>query len=411
MKHLVIIFLFSLLLLMGCGSPYPSARLQPVVARPVVPEIKMQQRYYSRNDSLYLLLRFEDVRQVMDPRQAVKLINARVRAGASERDALLQTDSVDVAHSGRADGEGLVVRLAVPAQLVQAPNVLHLQLWVALAAGERMGTRFKLPLQANMLEKHFLLTRAATGMPLFQDYAATTTPLLLQSFGDTLNKVEIQRFDADFTPALPPMSVRQEAVPRALTALEKLSVATGDTFRMMTPGLYLFAPASKYERGVLVQPGDFPQITMAKELLPPLIYLTTSAERQALEREADTKAAVDRFWLKVGGDKNTARDLIRTYYSRVEMANKLYTSHKAGWATDRGMIYIIYGQPSDISHTGNTETWIYRQSETSPYVKFVFTKKENTFTANHYELVRRPEYEESWYSTVAKWRAGITDNM
>lgn len=120
----------------------------------------------------------------------------------------------------------------------------------------------------------------------------------------------------------------------------------------------------------------------------------------------DTKAAIDRFWLQLAGSKAAARDLIRIFYRRVELANRLYSSHKAGWATDRGMVYIVFGQPSSVNEVGNTITWIYRDSEVAPYIRFVFNKKENNFTENHYELARRREYAESWYSTVAKWRAG-----
>jgi hypothetical protein len=64
-----------------------------------------------------------------------------------------------------------------------------------------------------------------------------------------------------------------------------------------------------------------------------------------------------------------------------------------------------------VSRVGNTEAWIYRESASTPYIKFVFNKKENNFTNNYYELIRRREYEENWYSTVSKWRAGITENM
>ncbi|MBF9252279.1 GWxTD domain-containing protein [Pontibacter sp. 172403-2] len=378
------------------------------MAKPVIPEIILQQRFYGSGDSLYLLLRFEDVRQVLDVPQTAKYMIYSIRAGASERDALLQSDSVNVTVAGRKDAQGLVLQLALPRQLVQEPNVLHLRLWQDLENNERMGARFKVPLQASMPEKDFLLVQATNGQPVFQDYTTTSTPLLLRSYSAAPGTLMLQRFEADFTPALPPMSARQEAVPRTISVLEETSIVPGDTFSLKEPGLYLLAPDSRFPRGLLVQPNAYPKVTMAKELLPPLIYLTTSAEREAMMQAADTKEAVDRFWLKIAGNENEARRLIRTYYSRVETANRLYTSHKAGWATDRGMIYIIYGPPSDISHTAGSETWIYRQSETSPYVKFVFTKKENTFTTNHYELIRRPEYEESWYSTVAKWRAGIT---
>jgi len=411
MKHFTLLLFSVLLLIIGCGRPSPrslSGLQQPVMAKPVVPEVILQQRFYTQGDSLHLLLRFEDVRQVLDVQQTARILQYSVHAGASERDALLQTDSVNVAAHGRKDAQGLVLQLVLPKQLVQEPNVLHLRLWQELGSAERMGAKYKLPLQASMLEKEFLLVQAANGQPLFQDYITTATPLLLRNYGAAPDNLTMQRFEADFTPALPPMSARQETVPRTISVLEKINIAPEDSFKLPAPGLYLLAPDSRFSRGVLAQPNAYPQVTMTKELLAPLIYLTTSSEREAMMREANTKAAIDRFWLKIAGNENEARRLIRTYYSRVETANKLYTSHKAGWATDRGMIYIIYGRPSDISHTGNTETWIYRQSETSPYVKFVFTKKENTFTTNHYELIRRPEYEESWYSTVAKWRAGIT---
>ncbi len=378
------------------------------MARPPRPEVTMLHRFYARGDSLYLFLRFEDVRQVLAVSQTAKSLYYSVRAGATERDAVLATDSVNIAKAGQVEGQGVLVPLTLPLRLVQEPNVLHLQLWQHLSAGERLQTKYRLPLQAAMGEKHFIVMQSASNRPLLQDYTTTTTPLLLQKYGPEAGLLEMQRFEADFTPALPPMSARQEVVPRTISVAETKTVVPGDTFYLQTPGLYLLAPGSKFAAGILAQPNAFPLVTMASELLPPLIYLTTTAEREALLRETDPKAAVDRFWLKLAGDKSKARELIRTYYGRVETANKLYTSHKAGWATDRGMIYIIYGIPSDVSHVGNTESWIYRDSETSPYVKFVFTKKENNFTGNHYELIRRPEYEESWYSTVAKWRAGIT---
>lgn len=411
-KHLKLFLIAALLLPVGCGGPGPRAlgglRQPEVASRPVKPEVVLQQRYYGKEDSLHLWLRFEDVRQVLHVPQAAQVMHYSVRNGASERDTALQTDSVKVSTGSLHDGQGLVLPLALPRQLVQEPNVLHLQLWLDAGTASRMGVRYKLPLQASMADKHFLLVQGSNRQPLFQDYTTTSAIFSVQSFADTLSTLEMQRFEADFTPALPPISVKQEAAPRTISVQEKINLAPADSFKLPVPGLYLLAPGSRYSRGILVQPNAFPQVTMAKELLPPLIYLTTSAEREAMMREADTKAAVDRFWLKITGDQNAARQLIRTFYGRVELANKLYTSHKAGWATDRGMIYIIYGQPSDISRTAQTETWIYRQSETSPYVKFVFTKKENNFTTNHYELIRRPEYEESWYSTVAKWRAGIT---
>ncbi|TPE45020.1 GWxTD domain-containing protein [Pontibacter mangrovi] len=260
-----------------------------------------------------------------------------------------------------------------------------------------------------MLQKNYLLVRAATGKPLFENYITTSDKLLVRDYNPNDTVLQADRFNLDFMPAAPPMSMRKPPVPRTLAAAQTYTFPVFDTLSLDQEGVYLFNPEAATSKGVVVLPGKYPYVTQAKELIPPLIYLTTSEEREAMQKASDPKAAVDDFWLEVGGTQSVARNLIRTYYGRVEMANKLFTAHKAGWATDRGMIYIIYGQPSSISQVGPNITWIYRESDTAPYIKFVFTKKENNFTENYYELIRRREYEESWYSSVAKWRAGKTN--
>ncbi|WP_439881463.1 GWxTD domain-containing protein [Pontibacter sp. MBLB2868] len=407
--HTPLAALLMLLLVSACGSPGVS-RLQPVVVRAVAPEISMKYNFYENNDSLHFLIKFEDEQGVMDVLQSATAMEYFVRPGLDERTQVLAGDSLIKPHRKLSDVEGqLQMSFSIPAQFVREPNVLHLRLWHALVGQERMAVRFTIPLEPGMLEKQYLLVKANTGHPLFNEYVNTSEKLVVQQHSDSTKQLEVQYFKTEFSPALPPMSERQEAQPRTLTADSTFYFAAGDTALFQKEGLYLFNPASDFSRGVLVQKWAFPQVTMAQELLQPLIYVTTSSEREKLFNARNAKEAVDDFWLKVGGSKAAARDLIRTYYGRVETANKLFTSHKPGWTTDRGMIYIIYGRPSNVSNVGKTITWIYRESETSPYVKFVFNKKENNFTENHYELVRLREYEDSWYSTVAKWRAGITE--
>ncbi|MBW7465590.1 GWxTD domain-containing protein [Pontibacter aydingkolensis] len=273
-----------------------------------------------------------------------------------------------------------------------------------------MAVRFRIPLKAQMLDKSYLLVKTSNDKPIFEEYINTSEKVFARQYGSSSLPITVYTYKTEVLPALPPMSLRQEP-DLVMNVVDTLSYAYRDTMSFDKEGLYVFEPSSAFAKSILVQKWAYPQISMAQELLQPLTYITTSAEREALFRAPDTKEAVDNFWLKVGGDRATARELIRAYYSRVERANKLFTCHKPGWASDRGMIYIIFGRPSTVSQTGNTETWIYREAEASPYIKFVFNKKGDNFTENHYELVRRREYEESWYSTVAKWRAGITDNM
>ncbi|MCX2738631.1 GWxTD domain-containing protein [Pontibacter anaerobius] len=407
------LYLLLLCVVYGCGgqADYRSySTPAPAQVKREMPEVVMQHAYYASNDSLHLLLKFEDVRQVLDILQAASSYEYAVRNGLSGRDAAVLQDSIDLPNRKITDIEGeLHVQLSLPGNVVQEPNVLHLRVWQVLSGQERMGVEFKVPLSSGMMQKNYLLVKEGTAKPMLQDYITTSDRLLMRTYANTDSAIPVDRFELDFMPAAPPMSMKKPAVARTLAVAETDTLSASDTLSFEQEGLYLFNPGSALARGVVVLSGKYPLITRAEELVPPLIYLTTSEERDALFKAADPKAAVDEFWLEVGGNESRARELIRTYYKRVEMANKLFTAHKAGWATDRGMIYIIYGRPSSVSQIGPNITWIYRESDTSPYIKFVFTKKENNFTENYYELVRRREYEESWYSSVAKWRAGKTN--
>jgi hypothetical protein len=36
------------------------------------------------------------------------------------------------------------------------------------------------------------------------------------------------------------------------------------------------------------------------------------------------------------------------YYYRVHVANQRFSGHREGWRSDRGMIYILYGEPDAV---------------------------------------------------------------
>jgi GWxTD domain-containing protein len=420
MKEISLLTCLLVLLLSSCTSSEvayaPMYRdTAPTQQRTEQPEVVMQHTYYGNADSLHLILRFEELRQLMDLLQAADRVDYTIRSGSTERDMLLSRDTVQVLPQHKIASTGtLEVPLSLPAKLVAAGNTIQVRLWMKLAGQERLGVSHRLALHPNMLRKDFLLLHAGTNAPVVRSFATSGDSLYLWQYRDTASApatFTLSKSDYTFQPALPPMSTRQEVYPSAPQA------APGDTaladlsapFRLQQDGLYLLRSSGGGSQGLVVQGGTYPLVTRVQDMITPLIYLTTSAEREALYGAKDQKAAVDAFWLKVAKDKKLARELIRTYYTRVETANKLYTSYKPGWATDRGMIYIIYGKPHNMSMGADSETWIYRESESTPYVKFVFSKKENTFTENHFELVRNREYEENWYSTVAKWRAGITN--
>lgn len=416
MRQFPIAYFILVLLVSACGQPNNTSRqIQPVTAPAAytaqqrTPEIVLQPEFYATQDSLHFLLRFEDVQQTVDVAKSAAMLTFDVRSGQAERDPLLFQDSVILGKKlTDADGQ-LYVKVALEKQFIKEPNILHVRLWQKQGTQDQLGMKQKVALKVAMLRKNYLLTFAKDGKPVFKPYIRSTDKLQVRRFSESTDTMQIHRFAPDFATALPPMSAKQPAALPKKVALDTLFAATNDTLQFSEEGLYVLAPGSGFSKAILVKAAAYPQLTTSKEMLEPLIYLTTSAERQKLLQTTNTKKAIDEFWLGISDNKAQARDLIREFYLRVEAANRLYTSHKPGWATDQGMIYIIFGKPANISYAGANTTWVYRQSETSPNMRFVFTKKEDNFTENNYELVRRREYEESWYNTVAKWRAGITN--
>ncbi|MDI6765644.1 MAG: GWxTD domain-containing protein [Bacteroidota bacterium] len=72
------------------------------------------------------------------------------------------------------------------------------------------------------------------------------------------------------------------------------------------------------------------------------------------------------FWKKKDPTQKTERnELMEEYYARVAYANKNFSHYTVGWKTDMGMIYIIFGSPSNIErHPFNIdskpyEIWTY----------------------------------------------------
>lgn len=83
-----------------------------------------------------------------------------------------------------------------------------------------------------------------------------------------------------------------------------------------------------------------------------LVYLATSTELNYI-KDASTREEKERRFLKFWKDKDPSpgtpkNELLMEYYNRVKIANERYSHYVDGWKTDMGMVYIIYGNPSNI---------------------------------------------------------------
>lgn len=157
---------------------------------------------------------------------------------------------------------------------------------------------------------------------------------------------------------------------------------------------------------IVVCDKDFPMVTDLDQLIEGTRYLTTKSEYKEMNRPGDRKTTFDGFWLEAGGSAERARGLIRAYYNRMQKANQLYTSHTSGWRTDRGMVFMVFGEPQTIYNDGETEQWNYPAWPGMPDRYFIFRKMNNPFSDNDYALIRQPQLEWTWYHAVDQWRNG-----
>ncbi len=174
-------------------------------------------------------------------------------------------------------------------------------------------------------------------------------------------------------------------------------------------GIYQILDKEESENGmsILSFENNFPKITTAKNMILPLQYISENKNYFELQEIKNPKIAIDKFWLdRTKGDKEQAGELIYIFYKRVEDANTFFTSYKAGWKTDRGMIMIIFGAPNIIYQSKEGESWIYGEKNNMYSLNFTFTKIKNKFSDNDFQLNRSAYFKDIWNTAQESWREG-----
>jgi len=149
----------------------------------------------------------------------------------------------------------------------------------------------------------------------------------------------------------------------------------------------------------------FPYVKTSLDMLKPLEYLCDKIEMRELKSYKNPKEAVDTFWLQSANDVDIARELIRVYYNRVQLANYYFSDFREGSLTDRGMIYIVCGAPNTIKETEEGEYWIYGKTK-KDITSFVFYKEKHPLFGTIYNLYRSEIYSNMWFNAIATWREG-----
>ena len=94
-------------------------------------------------------------------------------------------------------------------------------------------------------------------------------------------------------------------------------------------------------------------------------YIITPYEKQKfleLKTDEEREQYIVAFWQRRDPDVDTEENEYRDeHYERVAHTNENYAFEGvAGWRTDRGRTYILYGEPHEMKKTKSGEIWRYR---------------------------------------------------
>jgi len=98
-----------------------------------------------------------------------------------------------------------------------------------------------------------------------------------------------------------------------------------------------------------------------KWLSEDVAYIITDNERRAflqLQTNEERENFIEQFWQRRNPDPDSVDNSYKEeHYRRIAYANEHFASGIAGWRTDRGRIYIMYGKPDDLESHTQGETW------------------------------------------------------
>ncbi len=140
-------------------------------------------------------------------------------------------------------------------------------------------------------------------------------------------------------------------------------------------------------------------------------YIATSAEIEKwnkLNNIEGKRSFINDFWL--ARDPNPAtpeNEYFREYLQRIETANQKYGAMgRTGWKTDRGRVYLIYGEPSEVERYPNQletrpyEIWQYNGIEGGVYFVFADLTGFNDYVLVH--STKRGEIrDDNWSRRIA----------
>ena len=314
---------------------------------------------------------------------------------------------INRADEGLGSGKVIYYNFKVKTHLNQNYN---LQLEV-IDANKKNKYQFYLPIDriSPYSKQNFLLIK--NHQIIYKPNLVPLDTINIKFFNHTINRIFVDCFNKDFEKAIPPFSIKEADVLKYKPDSSfQISLDSSEVQLIMPSCGFLqlkFNQDNNEGLSLYTYNKTFPGIIDTEEMINCTSYIMNKEEFDKCKNSIEKKIAIDNFWLSIGGSNERARELIKRYYGRVYEANKYYTSYTQGWKTDRGMIHIVFGQPSAIYKNKKDEIWVYGNASNPEALRFIFNKTDNPYSNNDYVLERSFFYKLIWQNAIDFWKQGL----
>jgi GWxTD domain-containing protein len=235
---------------------------------------------------------------------------------------------------------------------------------------------------------------------IFEPYVDTHKPVRVDSLFPNESFI-VSYYKNNFPSAAPAFSEGMAKVSQMMKPDSSFSITNAQAIIFQKVGLYLIQKdTSSFEGLAFRAETNYPKFRRLEDLVGPMAYVCTKEEFHTLRMAGEDKKRFDKGILAITRDVSRAKDFMKNYFDRVESANCHFTSYKEGWKTDRGMVYIIYGQPESVVKFIDREVWSYGKTN------FTFIKSATLFDPENYVLIRNKKFADEWYEKVDLLRNG-----
>ncbi len=253
----------------------------------------------------------------------------------------------------------------------------------------------------------FLIFEVNKNIPYFTNYINKDYPVrIMNPFNGDAN-YEINGVVNNKAVSTPPFDDIKRDKPSDVPLDTLYGVNNGEEFRFHNEGYFTIKSPTEENSslGIVVTDEFHPYFENYLNLMSPLIYISTNDEFKAMQSDEEPRNGFEAFVNNViSSNEVVAKDFIKYYYRRVRKSARLFSENKEGWKTDRGMIYQIYGNPTQVFRNESTELWVY-PSSSGGRVRFIFDIVLEDGVVKH-KLIRGKKFRESWMLAVTQWRSG-----